>query len=153
MESTDQTPARSVDDAMQRLLADALVEVACPLCGAGAFTLPPGDSTAWHQCPACGGRTVIVREEGRLSVLSEYRMIRIVSHLKAKTWSCADHEAVTVDVTGVEQDAGEPLWATVHYVCRRRSGLWRRRVHTGSRRVNLLSYEAEMSAADAAKRE
>lgn len=124
-------------------LKQAILEFACPSCGRGILRLPPGLLGASLECPACDRRCWMERDGSRMSLVSEERIQRIVTHLRRKNWYCSDHEGTRVELVALEQDPGRPLEATLRFICRRRNAWRRLRAHETTRRISLLAWEAE----------
>ncbi|MBA4386626.1 MAG: hypothetical protein C0404_01525 [Verrucomicrobia bacterium] len=125
------------------LLEKSLVELMCTECGKTAFTVDTHRSHANFECPVCRKRTFVRNAAGGISVVSESRLLKLVSYVRTRKWYCAEHDGVQAEVTGVEL-AADGFTARLTYNCRRRSRMFKSRVHSGERQVDLLALEAEM---------
>jgi transposase-like protein len=130
-----------------QLLSKALLEAPCAACNGSSFVLTQSERCASFECPACHARTFVRREGGRLSVLSEQRLLCIVQYIRRKQWFCPEHDGVAVEITGVHTDEQDPLRIHLHFNCRRSRGWRQQRVHAGERALDALTLEAEMLAA------
>jgi ribosomal protein S27E len=134
----------------EHLISGAFGEVPCAVCGDTLFAFSrAAEGTAAYECPACGTRTYVRQREGRIEVLSEVRLVRIVDYARRKRWSCSEHPGVAVEAESVQTDPREPLLLKIHYLCRRSRRFGRKRVHAGVLTQPALSLEAEMLAAQA----
>ena len=129
-----------------RLLNDLLIEAACPSCGKSAFVLPPDAPSGSFECPSCRRRTWVRRDAGGLAIMSEERLQKVVERIRSREWRCPEHAETTVRVTAVQFDERNAFSVHISFVCCRRRGLFRRRIHTGAFPVDLLAFEADLPA-------